>query len=122
MVDERMSVSAYMSLYARSRREGRFDTRFASKIDVPAALKTLPTLGGAGKVRELQQAAAQSASLADVLDLDRYAGSFLSSAHRQGLTDFDQWVAMLPPTAGWQKSRCWRDGDGSANEMWRMAA
>jgi len=44
-----------------------FDTRFAEAIDVPEDLKSLPTLGGTGNVRELQQAAAQSGSLASLL-------------------------------------------------------
>jgi hypothetical protein len=43
------------------------DTRYAETIEVPEALKSLPNLGGAGKVRELQQAAAQSTALADQL-------------------------------------------------------
>ena len=29
-----------------------FDTKFAEAIEVPEALKTLPTMGGAGNVRE----------------------------------------------------------------------
>ena len=44
-----------------------FDTKFANEIEVPESLKTLPTMGGAGNVRELQQAAAQSGSVAGVL-------------------------------------------------------
>ncbi|MGQ9861965.1 MAG: hypothetical protein ACUVSD_08175, partial [Thiobacillaceae bacterium] len=44
-----------------------FDTRFAEPIDVPEALQTLPNMGGAGKVRELQQAAAQSGAVAGIL-------------------------------------------------------
>jgi hypothetical protein len=44
-----------------------FDTRFAEEIDVPEALKTLPNMQGAGKVRELHQAAAQSGNVAGVL-------------------------------------------------------
>jgi VCBS repeat-containing protein len=39
-------------------------------------------------------------ALADLLDLDRYAGGFLNSTNWVGLADFDQWVATLPPTAG----------------------
>ena len=34
-----------------------FSTKFAESIEVPEALKTLPNMGGAGNVRELQQAA-----------------------------------------------------------------
>jgi len=44
-----------------------FDTKFAEAIDVPEPIKTLPNMGGAGNVRELQQAAAQSGSVAGVL-------------------------------------------------------
>ncbi|MFN4264433.1 MAG: putative Ig domain-containing protein [Aquabacterium sp.] len=44
-----------------------FSTRFAETIDVPDSLKSLPTMGGAGNVRELRQAAAQSGALASVL-------------------------------------------------------
>ena len=44
-----------------------FDTKFANEIEVPETLKTLPTMGGTGNVRELQQAAAQSGSVAGVL-------------------------------------------------------
>ena len=44
-----------------------FDTQFAEPVEVPEALKTLPTMGGAGNVRELQQAAAQSSNVAGVL-------------------------------------------------------
>lgn len=44
-----------------------FSTRFAETIDVPDALKALPTMGGAGNVRELRQAAVQSGALASVL-------------------------------------------------------
>lgn len=40
-----------------------FDTKFAEPVEVPEPLKTLPTMGGAGNVRELQQAAAQSGSV-----------------------------------------------------------
>jgi hypothetical protein len=44
-----------------------FDTKFAEAIEVPEPLKTLPNMGGAGNVRELQQAAAQSGGVAGVL-------------------------------------------------------
>ena len=44
-----------------------FDTRFAEEIEVPEALRVLPNMQGAGNVRELQQAAAQSSSVAGVL-------------------------------------------------------
>jgi hypothetical protein len=44
-----------------------FHTRFAEEVEVPAALKTLPNMGGAGNVRELQQAATLSPQLAGLL-------------------------------------------------------
>ncbi|CAD5377721.1 conserved hypothetical protein [Pseudomonas sp. OF001] len=44
-----------------------FSTKFANEIEVPESIKSLPTMGGAGNVRELQQAAAQSSSVAGVL-------------------------------------------------------
>ncbi|MCP5338371.1 MAG: putative Ig domain-containing protein [Pseudomonadales bacterium] len=53
-----------------------FSTRFAVDIEVPEALRSLPNMGGAGNVRELQQAAATSASLLDVL------GEFQSATTR----------------------------------------
>jgi hypothetical protein len=44
-----------------------FDTKFANEIEIPEALKTLPNMGGAGNVRELQQAATLSPQLAGLL-------------------------------------------------------
>ncbi|MEZ5616210.1 MAG: putative Ig domain-containing protein [Rhodocyclaceae bacterium] len=44
-----------------------FDTQFAEQIEVPEALKQLPNMQGAGNVRELHQAAAQSGSVAGLL-------------------------------------------------------
>ena len=44
-----------------------FNTRFAEQIDVPEALQGLPTLQGSGAVRELQQAATLSDSLAGMV-------------------------------------------------------
>ncbi|QTW17772.1 calcium-binding protein [Comamonas kerstersii] len=38
--------------------------------------------------------------LADLLDLDRYAGAFLAGTNWQGLADFDNLVETLPQTAG----------------------
>ncbi|WP_302553959.1 hypothetical protein [Comamonas kerstersii] len=52
-----------------------FDTRFAEEIEVPEALRVLPNMQGAGNVRELQQAAAQSSSLAGVLAQFQNAGT-----------------------------------------------
>jgi len=68
-----------------------FDTRFAEEIDVPEALRTLPNMGGSGNVRELQQAAAQSGSLADVLTQFQAAGT---RAEQKALLDtlLDAWA------------------------------
>jgi VCBS repeat-containing protein len=44
-----------------------FHTQFAEEVEVPEALKTLPNMGGAGNVRELQQAATLSPQLAGLL-------------------------------------------------------
>jgi hypothetical protein len=44
-----------------------FDTQFAEQIEVPEALKQLPNMQGAGNVRELHQAAAQSGGVAGLL-------------------------------------------------------
>lgn len=52
-----------------------FSTKFAEAVEVPEALKALPTMGGAGNVRELQQAAAQSSRLAGVLSQFQSAGT-----------------------------------------------
>ncbi|MDX1253634.1 MAG: hypothetical protein IDH49_15555, partial [Gammaproteobacteria bacterium] len=45
-----------------------FDTQFATTIDVPDAIQPLPNMQGAGKVRELHQAAAQSGSVQTLLE------------------------------------------------------
>ncbi|MDP2169984.1 MAG: hypothetical protein Q8J96_06130 [Rhodocyclaceae bacterium] len=103
-----------------------FDTKFAEEIEVPEPLTTLPNMQGAGNVRELQQAAAQSGGVADVL------------AQFQSATTRTEQKALLDPLlAAWagtsgmagsleervtDKSRRWRDGDACANETWRMAA
>ncbi len=44
-----------------------FSTKFAEPIEVPESLKSLPNMAGSGNARELQQAAAQSDSLALLL-------------------------------------------------------
>lgn len=44
-----------------------YATRFAQAVDVPESMKTLPNLSGSGKVRDLQQAAAQSTDMASLL-------------------------------------------------------
>ena len=72
-----------------------FDTKFANQIEVPEALKTLPTMGGAGNVRELQQAAAQSSSLAGVLAQFQNAGT---RAEQKAL--LDQLITAWADTSG----------------------
>jgi hypothetical protein len=74
-----------------------FDTKFAESIEVPDALKGLPTRMGAGKVRELRRLTAgdDNAYLADKADL---------------------------VLAGAGKSQRWWDGDCANNRMWRVAA
>ena len=76
-----------------------FNTRFAEEIEVPEALKTLPTMGGAGNVRELQQAAAQSSSLAGVLAQFQNAGT---RAEQKAL--LDQLITAWADTSGMAKS------------------
>ena len=103
-----------------------FDTKFAEEIEVPEPLKTLPNMQGAGNVRELQQAAAQSGSVAGVL------AQFQSATTRtEQKALLDQLLTTWAGTSGMagsleervtDKSRRWRDGDACANETWRMAA
>lgn len=76
-----------------------FSTKFAEAIEVPEALKTLPTMGGAGNVRELQQAAAQSGSVAGVLA--QFQGA-TTRAEQQGL--LDQLITAWADTSGMAKS------------------
>ena len=76
-----------------------FNTRFAEPVEVPEALKTLPTMGGAGNVRELQQAAAQSSSLAGVLAQFQNAGT---RAEQKAL--LDQLITAWADTSGMAKS------------------
>ena len=56
--------------------------------------------------------------LADLLDLDKYANSFLAGTNWTGLADFDVLIETLPQTAG--KSAHWL-GE-CANEIWRISA
>ena len=58
--------------------------------------------------------------LADLLDLDRYAGHFLAGTNWQGLADFDNLVETLPQTAG--RSHRLRCRKAANDETWRMAA
>lgn len=82
-----------------------FSTRFAEAIEVPESLKTLPTMGGAGNVRELQQAAAQSGSVAGVL------------AQFQGATTRAEQKALLD-----QLLTAWADTSGMAKSLEERAA
>lgn len=82
-----------------------FDTKFADPVEVPEALKTLPTMGGAGNVRELQQAAAQSGSVAGVL------------AQFQGATTRAEQKALLD-----QLITAWADTSGMAKSLEERAA
>jgi hypothetical protein len=76
-----------------------FDTKFSEPIDVPEALKTLPNMGGAGNVRELQQAAAQSESLAGVLTQFQSA---TTRAEQKAL--LDQLITAWADTSGMARS------------------
>ncbi|MDD3761569.1 MAG: calcium-binding protein [Acidithiobacillus sp.] len=76
-----------------------FDTRFAETIEVPEDLKSLPTMGGAGNVRELQQAAVQSGSLAAVLTQFQSA---TTRAEQKAL--LDSLLTAWADTAGMAKS------------------
>ena len=76
-----------------------FDTKFANEIEVPESLKTLPTMGGAGNVRELQQAAAQSGSVAGVLTQFQNA---TTRAEQKAL--LDQLITAWADTSGMAKS------------------
>lgn len=76
-----------------------FDTKFAEQIEVPEDLKGLPTMGGAGSVRELQQAATLSGGLAGLL------GQFQSATTRiEQKTLLDQLLTAWAGTSGMAKS------------------
>jgi len=76
-----------------------FDTKFAEQIEVPEPLKTLPTMGGAGNVRELQQAAAQSGGVAGVLAQFQSA---TTRAEQKAL--LDQLITAWADTSGMAKN------------------
>ena len=76
-----------------------FSTKFADPVEVPESLKTLPTMGGAGNVRELQQAAAQSGGVAGVL------AQFQSATTRtEQKALLDQLITAWADTSGMAKS------------------
>ena len=103
-----------------------FDTKFANEIEVPETLKTLPTMGGTGNVRELQQAAAQSGSVAGVLA--QFQGA-TTRAEQKAL--LDSLITAWAETSGMARSlearaagKCLYGCDvGDANDKtWRAAA
>lgn len=76
-----------------------FDTQFAESIAVPEELKHLPNVGGAGNVRELQQAAAQSGDVAGLLAQFQNAGT---RAEQKAL--LDQLITAWAGTSGMAKT------------------
>ncbi|MFN3629273.1 MAG: calcium-binding protein, partial [Casimicrobiaceae bacterium] len=76
-----------------------FHTKFAEAIEVPEALKGLPTMGGAGNVRELREAAAQSGTVAGVLAQFQAAPT---RAEQKAL--LDQLITAWADTSGMAKS------------------
>ena len=77
-----------------------FNTKFAEQIEVPEALKTLPNMQGAGKVRELRQAATQSDGVASLL------AQFQNAATRA------EQKALLDPLLS-----AWADTSGMAKNL-----
>lgn len=76
-----------------------FHTKFAEQIDVPAPLRALPTMQGAGNVRELQQAAAQSGGLQGLL------AQFQNTTTRAGQRELlDQLLSAWADTSGMAKT------------------
>jgi hypothetical protein len=76
-----------------------FDTQFAEAIEVPEPLKALPNLQGAGNVRELHQAAAQSGGLAGLLNQFQSAPT---RAEQKAL--LDQLITAWADTSGMARS------------------
>jgi hypothetical protein len=76
-----------------------FDTKFAQEIEVPEALKSLPNMDGSGNVRQLQQAAVQSDTLASLLE--QFQGA-TTRAEQRGL--LDQLVSAWADTSGMAKT------------------
>ncbi|MFZ5594486.1 MAG: calcium-binding protein [Pseudomonadota bacterium] len=81
-----------------------FDTKFAERIDVPEELKTLPNMQGAGNVRELHQAAAQSGGLQTLLE--QFTAAPTRAAQR----------ALLDPLL-----TAWADTSGMAKNLQEQA-
>ncbi|MEW5678661.1 hypothetical protein [Comamonas kerstersii] len=76
-----------------------FNTKFAEQIEVPEALKTLPNMQGAGKVRELRQAATQSDGVASLLAQFQNAAT---RAEQKAL--INQLITAWADTSGMAKS------------------
>ena len=76
-----------------------FNTKFAEQIEVPEALKTLPNMQGAGKVRELRQAATQSDGVASLLAQFQNAAT---RAEQKAL--IDQLLTAWADTSGMAKN------------------
>jgi len=76
-----------------------FNTKFAEQIEVSEALKALPNMQGAGNVRELQQAAAQSDTVAGLLA--QFQGA-ATRAEQKAL--IDQLITAWADTSGMAKS------------------
>lgn len=76
-----------------------FNTRFATAIDVPEALKSLPNMAGTGNVRDLRQAVTLSGSLQGVV------GQFQNATTRIGQKALlDQLLANWADTSGMAKT------------------
>ncbi|MDP2170096.1 MAG: putative Ig domain-containing protein [Rhodocyclaceae bacterium] len=91
-----LKESVYASLVMQTRLKPYLDQiqlvidESGLRLDVTALNQTLAD----------KRAADPENALADLLDLDRYAGNFLSGTNWQGLADFDQMIETLPQTAG----------------------
>ena len=91
-----LKESVYASLVMQTRLKPYLDQiqlvidESGLRLDVAALNQTLAD----------KRAADPENALADLLDLDRYAGNFLSGTNWQGLADFDQMIETLPQTAG----------------------
>lgn len=101
-----------------------FDAEFAQAIEVPEALKSLPEVGGAGKVRSLQQAAAQSADVAGLLA--QFAGSTTRAEQRALLAaPLLRRIAGSPPSTAeiaFRNCRRWQSNGATNDEEWGLAA
>lgn len=76
-----------------------FCTKFAEQIDVPEPLKALPSMNGAGNVRDLQQAATQSGGLTSLLT--QFQSATTRTAQKALI---DQILTSWADTSGMEKS------------------